>query len=128
MHSATVVCVCVRTPGSDPSLGRRAQREVLLINPNFLRTPSLGPPAALRSRAFTQTCLTKISGLGQTARLIRADSSRQTTQTYSPPSNLFSKILPHTCTYDALAKKIIQKMHPPPLPKHDVLHSHACIC
>lgn len=83
-------CVCVRTPGSDPSLGRRVWGEVLLINPNFLRSRSFGPPAALRSRAFTQNCLTKISGLGQTARLIRGDSMRQTTQTYSPPPNLFS--------------------------------------
>lgn len=89
-------CVCVRTPGSDPSLGRRASGEVLLINPNFLRSRSLGPPAALRSRAFTQTRLTRISGLGQTARLIRGDSTRQTTQTHSPPLNLFSEILPHT--------------------------------
>ena len=93
MHRRTAVCAYTCTHlGLIPDWDSRSG-EVFLIKPSFLRS-LLVPPAALRSRAVIHNGLTRISGFGQTADLIRRDSERQTTQTHSWPP--FSPQRSHT--------------------------------
>lgn len=94
------VCSCVRTPGSDHSLGQADWGGI--PNPSCFPQISLGFPAALRSHSVIQNSLTRISGLGQTARQIRGGSTRQTPQKRNLTlSSKFSLSLSHThtCTH-----------------------------
>lgn len=94
------VCTCACACGSDPSLGQADWGGS--PNPSYFPQISLGFPAALRSHSVIQNSLTRISGLGQTARLIRRDSMRQTPQKHNlTPSSLFQilSLSKHTDTH-----------------------------
>lgn len=66
----------------------RRSGEVCLIQPNFLRTLLVCQAAAFRSRAAIQNSLTKICGLGQTAKPIRGEHETDTTDTLSESLSL----------------------------------------